>query len=44
VLAKAMELVEKIEPDRPVRLLGLRAEMAMPEDARKGHSPTRSGW
>ncbi|HEX5335851.1 MAG TPA: DNA polymerase IV [Propionicimonas sp.] len=44
VVAKAMELVEKIEPDRPVRLLGLRAEMAMPDDARKGHSPTRSGW
>jgi DNA polymerase IV len=44
VQAKAMELVEKIEPDRPVRLLGMRAEMAMPDDARKGHSPTRSGW
>jgi DNA polymerase-4 len=44
VLGKAMELVEKIEPDRPVRLLGMRAEMAMPDDARKGHSPTRSGW
>ncbi len=44
VLAKAMELVAKIEPDRPVRLLGMRAEMAMPDDARKGHSPTRSGW
>ena len=38
VVAKAMELIEKIEPDRPVRLLGLRAEMAMPEDARKDHS------
>ncbi|HEY3547223.1 MAG TPA: DNA polymerase IV [Propionicimonas sp.] len=44
VLARAMELVGKIEPDRPVRLLGMRAEMAMPDDARKGHSPTRSGW
>ncbi len=44
VLAKAMELIEKIEPERPIRLLGLRAEMAMPEDARKGHTPTRSGW
>ncbi len=44
VVAKAMELVEKIEPDRPVRLLGLRAEMAMPEEARKGHTPTRGGW
>ncbi|HEY3338474.1 MAG TPA: DNA polymerase IV [Propionicimonas sp.] len=42
--AKAMELVGKIEPDRPVRLLGLRAEMAMPDDARTGHTPTRSGW
>jgi DNA polymerase-4 len=44
VLAKAMELVENVEPDRPVRLLGMRAEMAMPDDARRGHSPTRSGW
>jgi DNA polymerase-4 len=44
VIAKAMELVAKIEPDRPLRLLGMRAEMAMPDDAREGHSPTRSGW
>ncbi len=44
VLAKTMELIEKIEPDRPIRLLGIRAEMAMPDDAREGHSPTRSGW
>lgn len=44
VLAKLMELVGKMEPDRPVRLLGVRAEMAMPDDAREGHSPTRSGW
>ncbi|MCR2808721.1 MULTISPECIES: DNA polymerase IV [unclassified Microbacterium] len=44
VLTKAMELVEKIERDRPIRLLGVRAEMAMPDDAREGHSPTRSGW
>ncbi|MGV8910563.1 MAG: DNA polymerase IV, partial [Propionicimonas sp.] len=41
VQARVMELAEKIEPDRPVRLLGVRAEMAMPEDARQGHSPTR---
>lgn len=44
VVAKAMELVAKIAPDRPVRLLGMRAEMAMPDDARDGHTPTRSGW
>ena len=44
VVAKAMELVAKIEPDRPIRLLGMRAEMAMPDDAREGHTPTRSGW
>lgn len=44
VVERAMELVAKIEPDRPVRLLGMRAEMAMPEDAREGHTPTRSGW
>ena len=44
VIAHAMELVAKIEPDRPIRLLGMRAEMAMPEDAREGHTPTRGGW
>ncbi|MDQ0102415.1 DNA polymerase-4 [Paenarthrobacter nicotinovorans] len=44
VLAQALGLTAKIEPDRPIRLLGLRAEMAMPEEARKGHTPTRSGW
>ncbi|SDW69431.1 DNA polymerase-4 [Arthrobacter sp. cf158] len=44
VLAQALDLTAKIEPDRPIRLLGLRAEMSMPEEARKGHTPTRSGW
>ncbi|GAA5205950.1 DNA polymerase IV [Microbacterium kyungheense] len=44
VIDRAMELVAKIEPGRPIRLLGLRAEMAMPDDAREGHTPTRSGW
>jgi DNA polymerase-4 len=44
VVGRAMELVAKIEPDRPIRLLGMRAEMAMPDDARESHSPTRSGW
>ena len=44
VRAGVMELANRIEPDRPVRLLGVRAEMAMPDDAREGHSPTRSGW
>lgn len=29
---------------RKIRLLGLGAEMAMPDDARKGHTPTRGGW
>ncbi|WP_299168117.1 DNA polymerase IV [uncultured Arthrobacter sp.] len=44
VLAQALNLVGKIEPERPIRLLGFRAEMSMPEEARKGHTPTRSGW
>lgn len=44
VLAEAEALIAKIEPDRPVRLLGMRAEMAMPDDARDGHTPTRGGW
>lgn len=44
VTTRALELAEKIEEGRPIRLLGLRAEMPMPEDAREGHTPTRSGW
>ncbi|MET4156709.1 DNA polymerase-4 [Agromyces sp. PvR057] len=35
---------DRIEPGRPIRLLGLRAEMPMPDDARARHTPTRSGW
>lgn len=44
VLARALDLAGAIEAGRPIRLLGLRAEMAMPDDARKGHTPTRGGW
>nr|WP_227412184.1 MULTISPECIES: DNA polymerase IV [unclassified Cryobacterium] len=44
VLARALELAAKREPGRPIRLLGLRAEMPMPDDARDGHTPTRGGW
>ena len=44
VLARALDLAAGIEADRPIRLLGLRAEMPMPGDARKGHTPTRGGW
>jgi DNA polymerase-4 len=38
------QLVAKIDPGRPIRLLGVRVEMAMPDDARSGHTPTRGGW
>ncbi len=44
VLARALDLAVDIEPGRPIRLLGLRAEMAMPDDAGKGRTPTRGGW
>lgn len=44
VTREILALVERIEPDRPIRLLGARAEMTMPHDAREGHTPTRSGW
>jgi DNA polymerase-4 len=44
VLARALDLVAKIEPGHAVRLLGMRAEMTMPADSRQGHTPTRSGW
>ncbi|MET0713735.1 MAG: DNA polymerase IV [Mycetocola sp.] len=44
VLERTLELVGRVEENRPVRLLGFRAEMTMPDDARNGHTPTRSGW
>lgn len=44
VLARALDLVARIEENRPIRLLGFRAEMSMPVDAKDGHTPTRSGW
>ena len=44
ILARTAELATEIEAGRPIRLLGLRAEMTMPDDARKGHTPTRGGW
>jgi DNA polymerase-4 len=44
VLAAALQLAGKREAERPIRLLGLRAEMPMPDGAREGHTPTRSGW
>lgn len=45
VTARMLELAgDRIEPGRAIRLLGLRAEMPMPADAREGHTPTRSGW
>lgn len=44
ILARTADLASGIEAGRPIRLLGLRAEMAMPDDARKGHTPTRGGW
>lgn len=44
VIAKARELIARIDPDRPVRLLGMRAEMALPDDVREGRTPTRGAW
>jgi DNA polymerase-4 len=44
VTAAILGLVARIEPGRPLRLLGVRAEMQMPDDAREGHTPTRGGW
>ncbi|TQJ31266.1 DNA polymerase IV [Microbacterium sp. SLBN-146] len=44
VEAETMKLVDKIEHGREIRLLGARAEMEMPDDAREGHTPTRGGW
>lgn len=44
VRARALDLVARIEEGRPIRLLGFRAEMTLPDDARDGHTPIRSGW
>lgn len=45
VLARVQRFAaDRIEQGRPIRLLGLRAEMPMPDDARDGHTPTRGGW
>ncbi|WP_350350030.1 DNA polymerase IV [Agromyces sp. G08B096] len=44
VLDRLLDLSARIEPGRGIRLLGVRAEMTMPEDAREGHTPTRGGW
>ncbi|TFD48921.1 DNA polymerase IV [Cryobacterium frigoriphilum] len=44
VLARVLDLAADIEANRPIRLLGVRAEMPMPDDARTGHTPTRGGW
>ncbi len=44
VIEKARELIGRIAPGRPVRLLGMRAEMALPDDARDGRTPTRGTW
>lgn len=43
VVEHALALLGRVEA-RPVRLLGLRAEMRMPEESREGRTPTRSGW
>ncbi len=40
----ALSLAAKREMERAIRLLGLRATMPMPDDARRGHTPTRGGW
>jgi DNA polymerase IV len=44
ILKGALDLAAALEAGRPIRLLGMRAEMAMPDDARRGHTPTRGGW
>ncbi|WEO79275.1 DNA polymerase IV [Cryobacterium sp. SO2] len=44
ILERVLDLAGEIDAGRPIRLLGLRAEMAMPDNARQGHTPTRGGW
>lgn len=40
----ALGLVDRLEPGRPVRLLGVHLEMTMPPGARERTTPTRSAW
>lgn len=44
VTGTALALADRIEPGRPVRLLGVHAEMTMPPGSREGTTPTRSAW
>ncbi|MWC00154.1 DNA polymerase IV [Agromyces seonyuensis] len=45
VLAAVLGLAaDRLDPDRAVRLLGLRADLKMPEDAREPRTPGRGGW
>lgn len=41
IAATALELLDGLEDNRPIRLLGVRAEMAPPEG---GQRPLRGGW
>lgn len=40
----ALALAERIEPGRPVRLLGVHAQMELPPGSREGTTPTRAAW
>ncbi|RIK16766.1 MAG: DNA polymerase IV [Acidobacteria bacterium] len=44
VTGTALDLVDRVDPGRPVRLLGVHLEMALPEGAREGTTPTRGAW
>ena len=44
VVERVLELAAKRESGRAIRLLGLRAEMPMPDGAREARTPTRGGW
>ncbi|WP_407669364.1 DNA polymerase IV [Ornithinimicrobium avium] len=44
VTATALDLVGRTDAERPVRLLGVHLEMALPAGAREGTTPTRGAW
>lgn len=44
VVDEIAALLDRLEAGREIRLLGVRAEMQMPDDARAGRTPTRGGW
>ena len=44
VVRTVLDLADRLEPGRAVRLVGVHLEMALPEGRREGTTPTRAAW